>query len=342
MQTIASLMRPWVNAYLPPWLMNSRVYDVLGESPGTIQDTFPLPTFMFAKKSNDGLKLPQTVAHRGYKAKHPENTMGAFRGAVAAGADAIETDVHLTKDGVVVLSHDGTLERCYGKKARIIDCNWEEVSGLRTLREPHEAMPRLRDLLEYLASPGTEHIWLLLDIKFDVDADTIMRLISEVLRSVPPHPQEPWEKRVVLGCWAVKYLPLCAKYLPAYSVTHIGFTTSYAHQFLSVPHISFNLLQKSLYFSISFLRTVQAAKRPVILWTVNEDSMMRWSINKGVDGVITDDPKRFKEVTEEWIGGERQVVVDWRAWFLMVWIQSMALTFRAMLWYRSRAKKGKS
>ena len=49
--------------------------------------------------------MPQTIAHRGYKAKYPENTMGAFRGAVEVGADAIETDIHLSKDDVVVLSH---------------------------------------------------------------------------------------------------------------------------------------------------------------------------------------------------------------------------------------------
>ena len=49
--------------------------------------------------------MPQAIAHRGYKAKHPENTMGAFRGAVNAKAHAMETDIHLTKDDVVVLSH---------------------------------------------------------------------------------------------------------------------------------------------------------------------------------------------------------------------------------------------
>lgn len=49
--------------------------------------------------------MPQAIAHRGYKAKHPENTMGAFRGAVKAKAHAVETDIHLTKDDVVVLSH---------------------------------------------------------------------------------------------------------------------------------------------------------------------------------------------------------------------------------------------
>jgi len=49
--------------------------------------------------------MPQAIAHRGYKAQYPENTMGAFRGAVDIGVHALETDVHLSKDGVVVLSH---------------------------------------------------------------------------------------------------------------------------------------------------------------------------------------------------------------------------------------------
>ena len=49
--------------------------------------------------------FPQVIAHRGYKAAFPENTMAAFRGAVDVGADSIETDLRLSGDGVVVLSH---------------------------------------------------------------------------------------------------------------------------------------------------------------------------------------------------------------------------------------------
>jgi glycerophosphoryl diester phosphodiesterase len=49
--------------------------------------------------------LPQAIAHRGFKAEHPENTMDSFKGAVEVGAHAIETDIHMSKDGVVVLSH---------------------------------------------------------------------------------------------------------------------------------------------------------------------------------------------------------------------------------------------
>ena len=61
--------------------------------------------FVSARHDAHGRRLPQAIAHRGFKAQHPENTMGAFIGAVKAGAHAIETDMHLSKDGVAVLSH---------------------------------------------------------------------------------------------------------------------------------------------------------------------------------------------------------------------------------------------
>jgi glycerophosphoryl diester phosphodiesterase len=62
-------------------------------------------SFTLAKKDAQGRTLPQAIAHRGYKAAFPENTMGAFEGAVKVGAHAIETDIHISKDGVIVLSH---------------------------------------------------------------------------------------------------------------------------------------------------------------------------------------------------------------------------------------------
>jgi tubulin gamma len=62
-------------------------------------------SFAFARKYVSGKRMPQAIAHRGYKAKFPENTMGAFRGAVEVGAEGLETDIHLSKDGVAMLSH---------------------------------------------------------------------------------------------------------------------------------------------------------------------------------------------------------------------------------------------
>ena len=56
------------------------------------------------------MKDLQVIAHRGFSAVAPENTMAAFRQAAEAGADGIELDVHLTKDGEVVVIHDYTVK----------------------------------------------------------------------------------------------------------------------------------------------------------------------------------------------------------------------------------------
>jgi len=258
--------------------------------------------------------------------------MAAFRGAITEGhAHAIETDIHLTKDNVVVLSHDPDLKRCFSREERIIDCDFAFVSQLRTTKAPHEPMPKLRDLLEYLAQPELSAVWVLLDIKLDNDAENVMKLIAETIASVPlPKDGPSWKDRVVLGIWAAKYLSLCVKYLEGFPVAHIGFTTCYARQFLKVPNVGFNMLAKTLLGPIGtrFIRDVQRANRPLYLWTVNEENMMRWSIAKGVDGVITDDPRLFEKVRDEWRDGdEARVRMTLRQWFDTIWIYILIVIF---------------
>ena len=111
------------------------------------------------------------------------------------------------------------MKRCFGREEKIIDCSWEYLSLQRTLKAPHEPMPRLKDLLEYLATPPRDHVWLLLDIKvcsdmivqaidadvpkLDNDADDVMRLIAKTIEETNPSPNRPWRERILLGCWAV-------------------------------------------------------------------------------------------------------------------------------------------
>ena len=54
----------------------------------------------------------QVIGHRGIAASYPENTLISFEKAVEAGVDAIEFDVHTTRDGQLVITHDHTVERC--------------------------------------------------------------------------------------------------------------------------------------------------------------------------------------------------------------------------------------
>ncbi len=106
-------------------------------------------------------------AHRGVMALQPENTMSAFRLALDTGADGIETDVHLTKDGELVLIHDETLERTTDGNGLVSSYPLDELrrfnAGVRYSQQ--EVIPTLQELLELVRG---ESIRLNLEVKTDV------------------------------------------------------------------------------------------------------------------------------------------------------------------------------
>ncbi len=73
---------------------------------------------------------PLVIAHRGFSAAAPENTLAAFRKAADAGADGIELDVHVSKDDRLVVCHDEKLDRTTDGRGLIAEHTWEELSRL--------------------------------------------------------------------------------------------------------------------------------------------------------------------------------------------------------------------
>lgn len=69
-------------------------------------------------------------------------------------------------------------------------------------------MPTLAEVVGFLAEPGTQAKWLLLDIKTDDDADDLVRLTAQAIHSVHPCGDQPWKQRIALGCWRLKYVPV--------------------------------------------------------------------------------------------------------------------------------------
>lgn len=76
-------------------------------------------------------RFPAFCAHRGLSALLPENSLPAFGAACALGADELELDVRMTKDGQLVVSHDGHLERITAEKGLIADYTLEELKRMR-------------------------------------------------------------------------------------------------------------------------------------------------------------------------------------------------------------------
>lgn len=106
-------------------------------------------------------------AHRGVMALQPENTISAFRLALDTGTDGIETDIHLTKDGELVLIHDETLERTTDGSGLVSSYTLDELrrfnAGIRFSQQ--EVIPTLQELLELVRD---ESIRLNLEVKTDV------------------------------------------------------------------------------------------------------------------------------------------------------------------------------
>ena len=87
------------------------------------------------------------------------------------------------------------------------------------------------------------------------------------------------------------------------------------------------MLQKIMVgpFGASLLKDIKRKRRSIFLWTVNDEEWMKWSIKKEVDGVITDDPKKYLEVCDSYDGGD--IRFPWRTWVGILWINALAMVF---------------
>ncbi len=92
------------------------------------------------------MKKILNIAHRGYSAKYPENTLRAFDEGMRAGADGFECDLRLSADGHVVVFHDDDLKRLCGVKGSIEQMTLKEIQSLKVFSQ--EAIPTLEELLQ--------------------------------------------------------------------------------------------------------------------------------------------------------------------------------------------------
>ncbi|WP_067504938.1 glycerophosphodiester phosphodiesterase family protein [Actinoplanes sp. TFC3] len=123
------------------------------------------------------------VAHRGYSAVAPENTLPALAAGVLAGATFIEFDVRTTADGVPVVIHDRTVDRTTSGSGKVWELTCDEVAGLDAGSWFSPAytgigVPRLTQVLDLLAP--SEQVELLLEIKPPATLEQVKNIIGQV------------------------------------------------------------------------------------------------------------------------------------------------------------------
>lgn len=130
---------------------------------------------------------PRIIAHRGHKTEAPEQTMAAYRLAVELGAEMVEADVQLSRDGVAVMLHDLALDRTTSGRGAVAALDWAEIAILDAgswfdPRFSAERVPRLDELFELAEAAG---IGLCLEAKGRTPADNLavsQRIAAEIAR----------------------------------------------------------------------------------------------------------------------------------------------------------------
>lgn len=238
---------------------------------------------------------PRAFAHRGWHVGElagMENSLAAFRRAVAEGYRYIETDVHATADGVVVVHHDAALDRTTDGRGALASLPWSQVRRARVAgREP---VCRLEDVLEELPDA-------LLNV--DVKAESAVRPVLDVLRRT-----DAWD-RVCLASFSDRRLARLRRMAGHRLLTSMGPRSVGAlwatGRFPLLPigaavrGVMAQVPVRQGRLTVVDHRLVRVARRrgfEVHVWTVDEEPDMRALLDLGVDGLVTDRPDVLREV----------------------------------------------
>jgi glycerophosphoryl diester phosphodiesterase len=232
-------------------------------------------------------------AHRGGSALRPENTIAAFDHGLSFGADGLEFDVHLSRDGVVVVHHDPTLERTTNGRGRLAALTADELGRLDAgahfpgFAGAAGGVPTLRDVLHRY--PSTR---MIIELKLNAP-ELALKTIDEVRAADAVD-------RVALGSFGTRVLRAARAYEPAVAT---GSSKEETRLFLyrswvrwPVRHPAYSEFQipewagTTRVVSPRFVRYAHEANCPVKVWTVDEESDMRRLLSWGVDAIISDRP----------------------------------------------------
>ena len=241
---------------------------------------------------------PIPLAHRGFSRTGLENTMAAFAAAVELGYRYLETDVHATRDGVVVAFHDETLDRVTDRRGRIPDLSWREVARARIGRE-RESVPQLEEVL------GT---WPEVRLNIDIKSKGAILPLVRVIERTRAH------DRVCVTSFSDQRRQEALMRLSRPVVTSAGQTTvARFRAAAALPPLVRPPVVARVLSSVQGLQvpvrhsgievvtaaTVAAAHEVgafVHVWTVNEVAEMQRLLDLGVDGIVTDRADLLKEV----------------------------------------------
>ncbi|WP_409305163.1 glycerophosphodiester phosphodiesterase [Peribacillus sp. SCS-155] len=260
--------------------------------------TIPILLLIFSgkynsKKSEKRTISPMRIAHRGAAGYCPENTLASYRKAVELGADLIEIDVQLSKDGKIVVIHDETVDRTTDgqgdvrnymlKDLRKLDAGSWYDSGFTG-----ERIPTLREVLdEILPQAG-----LMIEIKDPHLNKGIEEKLVEELKSR----HIPSDQQIMVQSFDQHCIKRFHKLLPSipagvlFKYSPLGISS---RKISEISGFASFINTKRTMMSPRLAARIKAAGLEAFTWTVNEPREIVKFTNMGLDGITTDYPDYF-------------------------------------------------
>ena len=242
--------------------------------------------------------LPRAFAHRGWhlgELAGLENSLPAFQRAFTEGYRYLETDVHATADGVVVVHHDALLDRTTDGRGAIATQTWDQLKHVKVAGKV--ALSRLEDVLEELPEARFN-----IDVKANQAVEPFVRTIertgahdrvaaasfsdarlARIRKLAGPKLVTAMGPRAAFALWACGRLPL----LPLRRLV-LG-----AMAQVPVRQGALRVVNQA------FLRGATRAGIEVHTWTIDDPAEMRTLLDLGVHGIVTDRPDLLRDVLIE-------------------------------------------
>ena len=242
-----------------------------------------------------GVTVVKIFAHRGFSGIAPENTMAAFERAVAIKADGIETDVHLSKDGKVVICHDETIDRTTSGSGLIQDYTFEQLqafdAGSKFAPEfSRERIPALEDLLKLVRQTD-----LLLNIELKTDKIAYPQIEAKVVALLKDY---DLVERAMISSFNFRSIAKVKELMPelptAALMKNPNTISDFWERMLELKVAAVHPEHK--YLDHDFIDA--AHKRGILVntWTPNQTEELRRLLELQPDGVITNFPDIARQI----------------------------------------------
>jgi len=213
------------------------------------------------------------IGHRGAAALEPENTLLSIKRAMDIGVDAIEIDVHFSKDKELVVIHDATVDRTTNGKGPVSNYTVQEIKRLDAGKG--EAIPTLQEVIDLI----DKRVMLIIELK---EEGTERPVVDIIVRN------NLFDKVCVISFW--HRLVKTVKEMDGRIKTGVLLVGSPVDTCIAAQASADMLVMKYTFVDREFVKIVHKTGLKVFIWNIDDRDFLKPYVDMGVDAIGTNDP----------------------------------------------------